>query len=89
MDRIETKTSLVRFIEESMLVKFGENGIDEETDLFEAGIMDSYGLVEIVTFMESEFAVSFVDEELLSPQWSTLAGMVELVSSKSMQKAGQ
>ena len=46
-------------------------------------MVDSYGLVEMVSFIESQFGVSFSDEELLSPSLASVDGIAAMVSAKS------
>jgi len=54
-----------RFIEETFMFEFGEE-ITTETDLFKAGVIDSFGYMQLMQFLDSEFGVRFADEELLS-----------------------
>ena len=69
------------WLEKQFMVSFsGELSPDQ--DLFEAGVIDSFGQVELVGFLERNFQVHFTDEELMSPKMASLAGMAELVISK-------
>ena len=61
----EAKTmedTIRRYIEESFLIEFGEQ-ITAETDLFETQIIDSFGFVELVSYLESTFRVKITDED--------------------------
>jgi D-alanine--poly(phosphoribitol) ligase subunit 2 len=78
----EVRSTLADYVERTFLVCFGENGLETSSNLFEAGVVDSYGLVEMVCFIESQFGVSFSDEELLSPSLASVDGIAGLVSSK-------
>ncbi|QMU65952.1 MAG: acyl carrier protein [Flavobacteriaceae bacterium] len=71
--------SLRSFIEENFLVSFEEEGLDDETNLFETGIIDSFGLVELITFIERNFSKKFSSEELISPSLSSITGMISLI----------
>lgn len=53
--------------------------LNEHSDLFEAGVIDSYGFVELVSFLEQTFDVKLSDDDLASPEMSTLAGMSQMV----------
>jgi acyl carrier protein len=45
-------------------------------------IVDSLGILRIVSFVESEFGVEVLDEELVPEHFGTIAGIAELIRSK-------
>ncbi len=45
----------------------------ETESLFEAGIIDSFGLLEFVGFIEEELHIDIPDEDLLAGNFETLA----------------
>ncbi|GAB6125995.1 acyl carrier protein [Humidesulfovibrio idahonensis] len=53
------------FMEETFLFSFG-NGVDDDTNLFQAGIMDSFGYVRLIGFLRSEFGAEYSDEDMLT-----------------------
>jgi len=55
---------------------------DVHASLFEAGVVDSFGLVELVAELEAAFGISVADEEMLPSRFETLARIAELVRSK-------
>jgi acyl carrier protein len=54
--------------------------LDHEVDLFDAGFVDSIGIVELIAFLERRFEVEISDELLLSPRFGTIEGMSEAVT---------
>ena len=60
----ETKTKIRDFIIENFL--FGNaNGLKNDTSFLEEGIIDSTGVLELVTFLEENFEIQVDDEELI------------------------
>jgi acyl carrier protein len=60
----ETKSKIREFIIENFL--FGNaNGLTDETSFLEEGIIDSTGVLELVTFLEENFSIQVDDEELI------------------------
>ena len=57
-------------------------GLDGDTALLEGGIIDSLGILELVTFIEEEFAISVVDEELVPENFSSIDRLVAFVGGK-------
>jgi len=54
----------------------------EETDLFDAGVIDSTGVLELITFIETRFGFQISDNELLPENLHSIAGIAKLVASK-------
>ena len=70
------------FITDNFL--FGESDhFDESTDLFEKGILDSTGIIELVGFIEKTFNITIEDEELIIDNFSTLNRISKYLQSKS------
>jgi acyl carrier protein len=72
------------FVEERFLVDKGT--LTNDLDLFDQGIVDSFGLIEIVAFLESTFAVVLEREELMSARVATVGGIASLVAEKQAVK---
>jgi len=52
-----------------------------DDDLFQAGIMDSMGVVELVTCIEEQFAVAVPNDQFVARNFSTLAAITALIDS--------
>ncbi len=74
--------ALKQYVETTFLVDLDGGELSTSSNLFAAGVIDSFGVVGIVTFLESEFGVTYSDEELLSPDLSSVEGMARMVEAK-------
>ena len=73
------------FIVENFL--FGEEDqVEIDTDFFEKGIIDSTGVIELVSFMEETFEISIDDEELIPENLSSLKNIKVFLEQKLNQK---
>ena len=60
----EKKNKIKEFIVENFL--FGnDNGLKNDTSFLEEGIIDSTGVLELVTFLEEEFNIKVADDDLI------------------------
>ena len=75
------KDQIEDFICHQFLISFGDD-INEDTDLFEAGYVDSFGFIELVTFLEGEFSIEFTDEELMARTLASLKKIRQTVAAK-------
>ncbi len=65
---------------------FGDDeGITEDTKLFEEGIVDSTGILEIVAFIEEQYAVGVADDELVPENFETVRAIACYVETKNGQ----
>jgi len=59
-----------------------EDGVDEHTDLFQEGLIDSFGFVELVEFLEKTFEIHFEESELKFDSLNTVSNIVATVKKK-------
>ena len=78
---IQEKTQA--FLTQEFLFEFDGELISPDTNLFVAGVLDSFGFVQLITFLEETYQIKFTDEELLGNQLNSLSDMVEIVSRKT------
>ena len=73
------------FIIENFL--FGEEEqLELDTDFFDKGIIDSTGVIELVSFIEERFNISVADEELIPQNLSSLQRIDVFLNKKLGQK---
>ncbi|MTD93259.1 acyl carrier protein [Hyphomicrobium sp. xq] len=61
----DLKQSIRTFIETSFLFREGRGGLTDGESLLGAGLIDSTGILELVTYLESEFGIVVLDEEIV------------------------
>ena len=72
-DRIEM------FIREQFDVGEKDARFSRNVHLFEEGYIDSIGVAELVVFLEEEFEVRLPEQALMSDEFSTIDGIVQIV----------
>ena len=58
-------------------------GVGKDTALLEGGILDSLGILDVVSFLETEFSMVVSDEELLPANFQTLGNLSAFVLRKT------
>jgi len=71
------------YVADHFLCEFGDE-LNDDSDLFAAGIVDSFGFVELVVFLESQFSIKFEGEELVADGLNSVSNMVSSVSRKQL-----
>jgi len=74
--------ALAQFIADKFLVSFSDGTLAYDSDLFENGVIDSFGVIEIVTFIQEQFGVELEPDDLMSDLLASVAGLAQLVQQK-------
>ena len=70
-----------QYIHDNLL--FGsERPLDDNESLLDAGIIDSTGAMELVSFLESEFGIAIDDRDLIPENLDSIRAMDAFVSRK-------
>jgi acyl carrier protein len=80
MEKIKTK--IRSFVIENFL--FGDaNGLKDDTSFLEEGIIDSTGVLELVTYLEEEFEIEVDDEELIPENFDSINNVAVYLKGKT------
>jgi acyl carrier protein len=71
---------LERFLHEDLLVSSTDPRLTKTVDLFEAGYVDSVGFAELLALLGDEFHVEVPERDLLSDEFSSIAGIARVVA---------
>ncbi|SRR6266446_5551742 len=77
-------------IREFILDKFPlarKQQLKDSDALLETGILDSLGVLDLVSFLEREFSLGVVDEELVPENFQTIDRISAFVESKTSRSA--
>lgn len=70
---------LEQFLRAYFAIAEDDPGFSRSVDLFDAGYVDSVGLVETLAYITSTFDIKIPDEALLSDAFSTINGMAQVI----------
>ena len=59
-----------------------DKNLKEDTSFLENGIIDSTGILELVTFLEETFEIEVEDEELVPENLDSIANVVQYIQTK-------
>ena len=86
MTPIEIQTKLREFIVQQFPAAASKE-IGPHDSLIKHGIIDSLGVLEIVTFVEQQFAIVLSDDEMVSEHFESIASLAEFIQSKRVPEA--
>jgi len=77
----ELKDKIRTFVVENFLFGNNEN-LEDTTSFLEEGIIDSTGVLELVTFIEEEFSITVEDEELIPENLDSIYNVTAYLEKK-------
>ena len=80
---VETYVAEIKaFIVSNFLFGQEGNGITDDQSFLESGIVDSTGMLELVSFVEEKYGISIGDRELVPENLDSLRNISRLVERK-------
>lgn len=79
---MDVLSSLRQYIKESFLSSQGIESIDDDDQLLESGIVDSMGILQLVTFLESQFGIGVDDAEIVPRNFESTTAIAAFVAGK-------
>jgi acyl carrier protein len=89
MDKNIIKDELLTFLKKgnpliAKIVK--EKKFPYDTSLVELGLMDSFGVIEVITYLEKKYKISINDDEITKEKFGSFNKMAKLTLSKIKSK---
>jgi len=83
---MEVKSELRRFIVENFLFGNTESPLGDDDSFMQKGILDSTGILEVVSFIEEKFGIAVDDQDLVPENLDSINNISAFVSRKSGAK---
>lgn len=76
------RDKILTFIQTNYI--FDENRvISDDEQLLRSGIIDSTGILELISFLENEFSIVFEDHELIGENFNSIGSIVAILQRKT------
>jgi acyl carrier protein len=77
----EFKKVITDFIIDNFL--FGDDeGLKDDVSFLDGGIIDSTGILELITFLEDEFSIEIDDEEMIPENLDSINNLLAFLKKK-------
>jgi acyl carrier protein len=81
---METETQIQEFISSQLLSAQGrgDEPLTRDTSLYRTGIVDSFGLLALVQFLERQFGITIGDEDMVPENFENIATIAHFVAAR-------
>ncbi len=80
--RTQRAEDLMRFLRTIQKPDRPLEGLGERTSLVESGLIDSLAVLEIVTYLEDTYGLTFVERGVDPGELSSIGGILDLIDSE-------
>lgn len=86
LEREDCIAKIVSYVREAHLANSSVE-LPMDTSLIEAGIMDSYALIDLITFLETQFKLKIPDEDITKPNLGSIHKMADYILRHKQSQA--
>jgi acyl carrier protein len=79
---MDISKSLEQFIQDEIIKGQKKIDLQQSTNLIDEGIIDSLGIMKLLTFIEESYQLQISDEELLPENFESLKAICAMVENK-------
>jgi len=78
----EIEKDLIRYLKNGNPILSNMKNISMDESLVELGYIDSFGIIDLVTYFENKWKIKIENEEITKEQFGSINKMVNLISAK-------
>lgn len=75
----DLKKLIIDYVKKEYLEEEDEQEVDENTPLISSGIVDSFSMVSLKTFLEKKFDIKITDEKATTEAFDSVNNMINLL----------
>ncbi len=76
-------TEIVKnFLLDNYLFGYDENDFNEDSSFLEYGVLDSMGIMELLTFIEDRFSIEILDSEVIPENMDSINSVSRMIIRK-------
>jgi acyl carrier protein len=79
---VSTEGKIKELIEKNLTWSGSWSDVDEDYPLLAKGVIDSLGMMKLVSLIEEEYDVEIDDDDIVPDNWRTIRDIAALVESK-------
>ncbi|NQV83561.1 MAG: acyl carrier protein [Rhodospirillales bacterium] len=79
---LDIRNAMIEYVLANHVSSYDHKSMPLDQSLVELGVLDSYGVVELVSFIESNWSTTIEDAEITKEKMGSINRMVSLVQEK-------
>ena len=67
--------------------KNSELNLDPDDNIMKTGIIDSFGLIELIELLENKYSIQFTDDDLTEERFKSIRSIAQLLLDKNVSES--
>jgi len=80
---VQVDETIRKFLADNFLLSDGDFNLADDASLLEEGVVDSTGVLELITFVEDTFQIAVDDEDVTPDNFDSVSKIASYVRSKA------
>lgn len=80
---LNNKEQIRRYVVENFLFGGSDHDLSDDVSFLETGVIDSLGVMELVTFVEEQFNVNVADDEIVPQNFDSINNLASYIEGKN------
>jgi acyl carrier protein len=85
-DLKQIENAIVRYVLDNHPSEFGDATLPRDQSLLEIGVVDSYGVVELIAFLEGNWNIEIADAEITKENLGSIHKMASFIAARSPEE---
>jgi acyl carrier protein len=81
----EIKKMIIEYVKKEYLDEDSDQEVKEDTKLISSGIVDSFSMVSLKTYLEKKFQIKLPDEDATPEAFDSVNNIIELIKRFGVQ----
>lgn len=82
MVTMHLQSEIKRYIVDNFLYGQDDGNMNEDVSLLQRGIIDSTGVLELVSFVQEQYGITVTDDELVPDNFDSINKIADFISQK-------
>ena len=79
---MNVKATVKQFIEKNFLYEKDRKNTSSDASLLDAGLIDSVGVFQLATFIETQFSIEVLEEDIVPENFENINAIVAFINAK-------
>jgi acyl carrier protein len=84
-NKINSKRDISEYLLNFFLKSHPTENIDFDENFYHQGLIDSFGIIELIELLENEFNIQFSQQDFMDEKFPTIRGLSEIIHDKTSE----
>jgi len=79
---MKLRNDIIKFVKDELIGDEEQSELSDQTNLIDTGIVDSMGIMKLLTYLEDQFSITLNTDELMPENFESIDRICSLLEAK-------